>query len=151
MHCVVIILHVSGRNIQHHMNRTYVASSRMTTLQSFTSARPRLSNERSPTLRFAPSLSITVSNVYRFTLLVVSLMLDSVDWSLLESDSMRQARRNASQSLASSCLLKGSRLDLIVPVRADSVSRLPIWTHCQNAYHWRGEANSAMISRVDLI
>ena len=95
--------------------RTYVASSSTTTLQSFTSARARLNNDRSPTLRFAPSLSITLSNVYRVPLPVCS-SLDSCDSSLMESGSTRQDLRSASHSFASSYLLNGSRFDRIVPV-----------------------------------
>ena len=85
--------------------RTYVASSRTTTLQSFTSARARLNNDRSPTLRLAPSLSITLSNVYR-------VVLSSPD-----SSATRQDLRSASHSLASSYLLNGSRFDRIVPLK----------------------------------
>ena len=42
---------------------SYVASSNITTLVSLTRARARLSNDLSPTLKFEPSDSTTVSNV----------------------------------------------------------------------------------------
>ena len=45
----------------------YVASSSITILQSFTRALARLNNDRSPTLKFDPSLSITVSKVNLLT------------------------------------------------------------------------------------
>ena len=121
----------------------------MTILQSFTSARAKLSNERSPTLRLAPSLSITLSNVYPSALFAASLVLHSDNWSLLEAESMMQAPRSASQSLTSSYLLNGSRLDRIVPVGADqSESLLNVLTR---SYHWREEANNVWSIKVNSV
>ena len=103
------------RSPQRPGKRTHVASSSTTTLQSFTSARARLNNDRSPTLRFAPSLSITLSNVYRVPLPVFSSR-NSCDLSLIDGVVTRQDLRSASHNLASSYLLNGSRFDRIVPV-----------------------------------
>ena len=55
------------RTMQRNSN-TYVASSMITTRLSFTSARAKLSNDRCPTLRFAPLGSMNVSSVMRFSL-----------------------------------------------------------------------------------
>lgn len=72
---------------------TYVASSRMTTLVSRTSARARLRRDLSPTLRLDPSVSITVSRV----------ILPEGDSTLeSSSDSIKYDRRNASHRRASS-------------------------------------------------
>jgi hypothetical protein len=99
---------------------TNVASSSTTTLQSFTSARARLSRDLSPTLRFAPSLSMTLSRSRRVVLvedsscsLVMPLLLVDFVVGLLEST--RRDRCSASHNSASSCWENGSKLDRMVP------------------------------------
>ena len=95
------------------------------TLLSLTKARARLSNDRSPTLRLAPSLSTMVSNVNRDFVVTFLLMTDSftvfnvissasVDVRV-DSGAIRCARRSASYNLASSNSEKGSKLLRIVP------------------------------------
>lgn len=92
---------------------TDVASSSTTTLLSFTSARARLSRDLSPTLRFAPSLSMTLSRLWlSFVPVVPSLEVDSF---LGVLESTRHDRCSASHNSASSCWENGSRLDRMVP------------------------------------
>lgn len=99
---------------EEHM--TNVASSSTTTLQSFTSARARLSRDLSPTLRFAPSLSMVLSRSWRLVdacSLLTSLLED--DCFEVVPESSRQDRCSASHSSASLCWENGSRLERIVP------------------------------------
>lgn len=72
-----------------------------------------------PTDRLAPSSSITVSKLNRFTGVCAPLGVSSSFVAVAEcscfTSSTRYARFSASQSVASSFLLNGSRLDRRVP------------------------------------
>ena len=120
-----------------HRKNAPVASSRMITFAFFTSARASDTSERCvrwvcrqqirkgtggarrtwPTDRFAPSSSITVSKLNRFTGVCAPLGVSSpsVDGATGFTSSTRYARRSASHSVASSCVLNGSRFDRSVP------------------------------------
>ena len=106
-------------------SKTHVASSSTMTLLSLTNARAKLSNERSPTLKFAPSLSMAVSRVKRErveTLLIVdsftvlSVISSTSKDERVESGAIKCARRSASYNRASSKRENGSKLLRIVPV-----------------------------------
>ena len=85
--------------------KAYVASSRITTLELLTRARARLRSDLSPTLKFAPSGSITVSRV-------IGTLLPDVS-----ERPRREDRRSASHSWASSYKLKGSKTVRTVPLK----------------------------------
>lgn len=61
MLCIIVSLHIL--KLKHFRQKTHVASSNTTTRLSFTNALARLSNDLSPTDKFAPSLSIIVSKL----------------------------------------------------------------------------------------
>jgi hypothetical protein len=95
------MLYVNGINencLNSSSQKTYVASSRTTILESLTSARARLRSDFSPTLKLDPPVSMTVSRV-------ILPAKDSSEMSLefrRECSSTKKERRSASHKRASS-------------------------------------------------